>query len=521
MIKVNFLIKQLLFIAMFVGLLCSSCSKNDDDFIDNTVITEPIKQLPKINVLPENDVYGYVLDEEWEPIEGVVVSDGFNLVTTNAKGEYQFKKSNKARFVYYSTPSDYRVNTSNDRNMALFYQPLNNSTVPQQHNFFLSKLKNKEEQFLVYAIGDPQVANDAEVVRFKEETIEDIKQELAKSKLPVYGISLGDVVADKPNLFNTMKTVLGSTTMPVFTTIGNHDKTGGSPAIPRNSLSFESSFGPLDFSFNRGNVHFVVLDNVVFKNDTDYSLGFSKEQLDWLEKDLSFVSKDKLLIISYHMPIRNSSFATRSRLFDIIKDFKNIHFFAGHTHYNENYIHKVNGIEIYEHVHAATCGAWWKSTINGDGTPNGYGVYEIDGTSVKNWYYKPTKLAKEYQLRLHWGDAKFGGQYGVYTYGKTSKTLIANVWNADPSWKVEVFMNDKKLGDMVLNSSLNTDAWSLGYHLGVLNRNAANYTTTTKHLYTFEVTSPDNTLKVVATDRFGKVYTQNIITANLDDAKSY
>lgn len=522
MLNTNFFTKQLSLILLLIGISCVGCTKKTNEILpEGEIGIEEGRKLPEIDVVLGNNVYGYVLDDDMKPIKGVAVSDGYNVVLSNEKGEYQFKKSEKASFVYYSTPKDYAVNTSSDRNVALFYQALANSDLPQQHNFYLKKLTGNEDKFLVYAIGDPQVANDVEVARFRDETMDDIKQELQKTTLPVYGISLGDVVADKPNLFNSMKTVMGSLDMPVFTTIGNHDKTGGSSTTARTSHSFERSFGPLNYSFDRGNVHFVVLDNVVFKNDTDYALGFSEEQMDWLEKDLSVVPTDKLLIVTYHMPIRASQFATRSRLFDLIKGFKKIHFFAGHTHYNENYIHRVNGIEIYEHIHAASCGAWWKSTINGDGTPNGYAVYEIDDTSISNWYYKPTKLSKDYQLRLHWGDAKFGGKYGMFTYGKTARTLVANVWNADPSWKVEVYMDGNKLGDMQLNTSLNTDAWSLGYHLGMLNRNPANYTTATKHLYTFEVTNPNNTLKVVATDRFGKAYSQNLITSTLDEAIGY
>ena len=38
-----------------------------------------------------------------------------------------------------------------------------------------------------------------------------------------------------------------------------------------------------------------------------------------------------------------------------------------HTHYAENNTYDSH----YEHVHGAACGAWWHSTINTDGTPNG------------------------------------------------------------------------------------------------------------------------------------------------------
>src|SRR5690606_16847637 len=146
-----------------------------------------------------------------------------------------------------------------------------------------------------------------------------------------------------PSLFNTMKTAMGSLDMRVFTTIGNHDKTGGNSTTARNSSSFENHYGPLNYSFNRGEVHFVCLDNVVFTNNRGYDMRFSEQQIDWLEIDLSMVPKDKMLIVYYHMPIRGTNFSTRSRLFNLIKDFKEVHLMAGHTHYNENYLHQVDG----------------------------------------------------------------------------------------------------------------------------------------------------------------------------------
>lgn len=517
--------KKLIFGIISIMLLANvaiSCSKKSEDVNINPPIVDEGKKLSEINLSPENNIYGHIVDENYNPIAGVVVSDAYTVVTTNEKGEYQFKKDSNASFVFFSTPSGYQINTSSERNMAYFYQKLANNTTPQKADFILKKLETAESKFSLYAIGDPQVANQNEVNRFINETMADIQTHIAAKQNPVYGISLGDVVADQPSLFNTMKTVMGSLDMRVFTTIGNHDKTGGNSTTARNSSSFENHYGPLNYSFNRGEVHFVCLDNVVFTNNSAYGMGFSEQQIDWLEKDLSMVPKDKMLIVYYHMPIRGTNFSTRSRLFNLIKDFKEVHLMAGHTHYNENYLHQVDGKKIYEHVHAASCGAWWKSTINGDGTPNGYAVYEIEGSTIKNWIYKPTNLPEDFQLRLHWGNSSYGGNYGNFSYGKSSNTLIANVWNADPDWKIEVYQNNTKLGDMSLNSALNKDAWSLGYHLGILNRNPDNYTTATKHLYTFDL--PANLtggVKVIATDRFGRKYEQNTITTDLSSAISY
>lgn len=508
---------------LLLAFIAVGCSKSNENAPGNGKDEDP--DLPTVELVNGNDVYGYILDWDNNPVTDVVVTDGYTVVKTNDKGVYQFKKSEHARFVHYSTPAEYEITVESDnRRVPLFYRTLSASNSPQQHNFALNKRTSVDKNFVLFGLGDPQTSNQADVDRFTNETLPDIREELAAISQPVIGISLGDVVADNASLLSAMKGRLGSTSMPVFTTIGNHDKFGTSPS-PKTSDLFQNVFGPTNYSFNVGDVHFVCLDNVVFSNNTSYGMEISQEQIDWLEKDLSHVAKNKMLIVYYHMPIRGSNFSTRTQFFNLIKDFQEVRLMCGHTHYAENYIHNVSGKEIYEHIHAATCGAWWRSVINGDGTPNGYMIFQIEGASMKDWIYKPTRLSRDFQFRLHWGDMSFGGAHGYFSYGQPSNTLIANVWNADPAWKVEVFMDGQKLGNMTLRTSspLNQDAWSKGYHLGVLNRNPSNYSTTTRHLYTYQVNNPNSTLKVVVTDRFGRTYEQNHsqIVTTLETAASY
>lgn len=72
-----------------------------------------------------------------------------------------------------------------------------------------------------------------------------------------------------------------------------------------------------------------------------------------------------------------------------------------------------------------------------DGTPQGYGVYEVDGNQVK-WYYKSAGPPKDYQFR----------SYAAGTSKEFPKDIIANVWNWDKNWKVEWLENGKVMGTM-------------------------------------------------------------------------
>jgi hypothetical protein len=403
----------------------------------------------------------------------------------------------------------------------MFYSALSGAT--KRYDFTLKKLPQAETDFTLLCIGDPQVASAADVERFRNETMPDLKALVNASSKPCYGLIMGDVTGDHPELFAQMKTLMGSGKMTFFTTIGNHDKTGGDADTPRNAQAFTAVYGPLDYSFDRGNAHFVCLDNVIFTDKDSYAGGFEDRQVEWLKQDLSHVPKDKMVVVYYHIPIRNTAIKNRTPFLNAFKDFSKVHFMCGHTHYNENFV-ITSPMNIYEHIHAAACGAWWKSTVNTDGAPNGYAVYEISGTAITDWYYKPTNYNKDFQIRIHWGDTQFRGTHGYFNY-KQGGNIVANIWNADSDWKIEAYEDGEHAGNLTKLSTL-IDAWAAGYHVGVLNRNPSNYGATgngsNKHAYLHTLKNKDaRTIEIRATDGFGTVYTQTEIISDLKDAAAY
>jgi hypothetical protein len=494
------------------------CSKGDNPG------EEPDKrpQHPAITPNAGIDLYGSILDDEGKPVVGVVVSDGYNCVLTDEKGIYQMKRDPRALVVFYSTPEQYAVKeTGTVSSAASFFTSLSSD---KRYNFNLQKLPAVENNFTLLCIGDPQVTSAADIDRYKAETLPDIKSLIDASAVPCYGLVLGDTVGDQPNLFTQMRNATGSISLPYFTTIGNHDKTGGSATAPRDATAYTAVFGPVNYSWNRGKVHFISLDDVLYTNNTTYEGGLEDFQIEWLRQDLSHVAKDKMIIVYYHIPIRHTAaFKNRAAFFDLLKGFAKVHFMVGHTHYNENFL-ITNPMSVYEHIHGAACGAWWKSTVNCDGAPNGYAVYDVRGAELTNWFYKPTKYDKDFQIRLHWGDTQFGGQYGYFAYNK-GYNIVANIWNADSGWKIEAFEDGVAAGAPALLSTL-IDAWAAGYHVGVLNRVPGNYGATgsgnNKHAYLHTLKNKDaKTIEIRATDRFGKVYSQKEVISNLTTAEKY
>jgi hypothetical protein len=471
------------------------------------------------------DLYGVIVDTDGNPVSGAVVSDGFSCVLTDGRGVYQMKKSADAAFVFYSTPSGYAIRTAGSMvNAATFWADIHASS--QRYDFTLERLPAPETDFTLICIGDPQVASAAEISRFKTETVSDLKTFLAARPGPCYALVLGDVVNDHLELLSSMRTVMGALPVPYFTTIGNHDHdravTGNDAAAGR---PFEAVFGPLNYSFNRGDVHFVCLDNVIHRGPNDYTAGFTDARIEWLRQDLSHVPKSRMLIVYYHIPLRNtSSYANRAAMLNLLKGFAGVHLMAGHTHYSENFP-VTDTLSTYEHIHGAACGAWWKSTVNVDGAPNGYAVYDVKGARLSNWLYKSTGYPADFQIRLHRGDTSFGGSNGYFGYGKGANDIIANIWNADSGWTVEVYEDGRYAGVMTRLPTV-VDAFAAGYHVGVLGRVAANYGATgsgaNKHAYCHTLRDPAAAvIEVRATDCFGTEYRQSEIISDLRTAAGY
>lgn len=231
-------------------------------------------------------------------------------------------------------------------------------------------------------------------MRFKEEAGREIREYAASAGVPCYGITLGDHVNNKWTLFTNMVVALQpeQTGVPVFATIGNHDHEFPTADEKAARAKYESYFGPVDYSFNRGDVHVVSMDNVIHscKASADYEGGFTAAQYAWLKQDLSFVPKDKMVILCVHIPFRggwgtNSAHADADKYYDEVLDLLSQYEYAAimsaHTHSNINHIHTKNGKEIFEHITGTSCGAWWRSTVCTEGTPIGFGIYRIDGAA--------------------------------------------------------------------------------------------------------------------------------------------
>ena len=269
----------------------------------------------------------------------------------------------------------------------------------------LSGAERQGRVLRVALVGDPQVDNPVEMGYARRSIYRDLR---GRRDLDLC-IFLGDLVNDNMSLLPESLSVIDSLPFQSFMVPGNHDrdvyrgsKTSGSMSRPRDLSTWRKLVGYVDTSFVRGNVRFIMMNNVrhAAAGMTDYVGGFTEKQKHWLDSVLvtdvarggkmSSGSVDcsrrpsrgkvtpALTILATHIPF--SQMKGRDSVLALIPEHTRILYVSGHTHFVSR------DDSIPEVIAGATCGSWWRGVKDSDGVPSalqscgaprGYFVAEI------------------------------------------------------------------------------------------------------------------------------------------------
>lgn len=441
-------------------------------------------------------VRGRVCDDTGRPVCGVQVTDGRTIAVTDKRGGYELRTSDLADYVYYSLPSGYE-HRKYDRCVPVFYKAIDKNRADQKIDFVLDRSSRDQARHTFVVWADPLVLLKEEFSQL-EEVVADLKQTIGGYDTPVIAMSAGDNVFDRPNLIEDYKNSIAPLDIPFYHVIGNHDMDYNERSNELSDSTYCRNFGPSHYSFNVGKVHYVVLKDVFYYGDSYHYIGYvTEEQLSWLEKDLASVEKGSTVIVGLHIPTRygdspsaegvtlmRNSVMNNQALYRVLDGY-NVHIMAGHSHIQWNTLVSEH---IFEHTHGAASGAWWQGEVGLDGNPKGYTVYEIDGSDVK-WYFKGVGHDRNEQFK-------------IYTEGLN---VIANVYNYDPAWKVELYEGNKYVGEMEQYWGVDPYAEGLYPPGGNKLHGWLSYGKTS-HLFRGTISDPASEIKVVVTDRFGARY---------------
>jgi hypothetical protein len=432
-------------------------------------------------------------------VKNVLVSDGSSVVKTDNNGYYTLITDTTQKFVFVSLPSGYKVPV-NETGTAKFFHEIMPGKDEQEIHFELVPQEQPDNEHSFLVLADPQTLDMNDINLLNTETVPDVKKAVSGISHPVFGISCGDIMFDNLDLYPQYENAVKNMQIPFFQVFGNHDAEVLSKTDELSVRTFEKHFGPNYYSFNKGEIHYIVLDDVFWFGG--YIGYIAQQQLSWLENDLQHIEKGSTVVVFAHIPFyseqhirlkeggpSNTTVVTnRELLFKILEPYKS-YLICGHTHESE--FLNIGNAEL--HVGGAVCGAWWTGPICIDGTPNGYSVYTVKGNDL-SWKYKSTGKEFDHQMRLY----------------RKGNEVIANVWNANKNWKVILHSGgDKK----TMKQIMSTDPLAEELYAGEDKPNRHSWVDPmpANHLYTAEIPSGGKEITVEAFDTWGRTYTEKLI----------
>ena len=370
-------------------------------------------------------------DKGEKGIANVLVSNQREVVKTNSKGYYSLPIEDET-IIFVTKPSGYAVPLNKD-NLPQFYyihRPKGSPQLkykgieptgflPESLNFPLFKSK-ESDNFEIIVFSDPQSRKEEEIDFIRDDVIAELIGTNA-----VFGITLGDIMFDNLSFYDKYNELVAQIGIPFYNVPGNHDQNYDLQDDHYSLETFKSHFGPSYYSFDYGEVHFIVFDDVEWlgtddKGKSHYRGMIGEKQLQWLNNDLNFVPQNKLIVFTMHIPFytilsdsESDNVVDKEKLFKLIKDRKYLLALAGHNHTLEHHFLDNNvgwkGISpLHQIICATICGSWFGGpkdergipiATQEDGVPNGYHILKFDGNKYSE-QYKPASKSSNYQLRI-------------------------------------------------------------------------------------------------------------------------
>lgn len=543
---------------MTAALMCATAANAQSTYKSNL----PVKPGKGVTVAGTVECDG-------KPVAGVTVSDGYEVTKTNKKGAYYLKSKKQNPQVFISTPSGYEA--YRDDVVPQFWADF---TLPadqyERHDFRLKKVDNKNHAMLF--LTDIHLANERNDVEiFSDEYVERLRKEVKRLNdegKPVYTVHMGDGTWDMywyahNYPIGELRNTLNAADYPTafYNVMGNHDNDGATPSGEgvdfRASLPYQKAFGPRYYSFNIGDVHYVVLDNIEYINTPlehhsypgipgkrNYHENFTQEQLDWLRKDLADVPYDTPVVIGAHCPIlrwaKNDGSAYKFKpeekstreLLDILKPYKDVHSFTGHSHKQCLVRMPKEEQNFIDHNISGTCASWWRTRATGlknlcpDGTPAAFELFTADGKDLK-WDHIPYEYdadreffawdmnqVKDYFAKSAEMQA-FLKNYPKWTdYSNVPDNYVyVNLWAWDPEGKLTIKENGKELPVEIVTEE--NPLYTLSYMvrntiwLNIVENKG--YQKPRKfQLFRAQTSSPDTPVEISWTDTFGKEHKETL-----------
>lgn len=320
--------------------------------------------------------------------------------------------------------------------------------------------------FTLRVIGDVQVSNVQEVEYASRSLFPELMQPAPKGQ-HVVNLFLGDQTNTDLSLAPVVQQMIGCLPDPSYTVLGNHDRDLSDPAIAQDS-TYRANFGAPYYSFDQGNVHFMVLNNVYATGRKSYRGHIPADQLEWLRQDLAHTSNKRQMVVAMHIPAYFTDNAdTLYQVFEQ-RGCRDLLILSGHLHQVGRKVEtRPSGLTVHELCAGASCGFWWVGERDSEGipaatqqcgTPRGYFLFDFDKHGYR-FRFKGINRDDAQQMSVYVPGIDSLDQYVDTLSVRPVGTVYATVYGACDS--TEVYCR------------LDNGTWIRGRHVNVMDANVA------------------------------------------------
>lgn len=375
-----------------------------------------------------------VRDKGEKGIRNVCVSNGDTVVVTSRDGGFSIN-AGVGQGIFPVLPSGYGFAGGAVYNTNFRY--VENASDASGTDFALVSRPAKTS-FRVAAVGDVQVIDHNEL-SFANRTV---FAELAGRSDIDFGIVLGDMVNDKPELFGDIRDAVEKMPFGSWTVAGNHDR---AEKQQRDFDAYNRMFKTGDYAFCYGDVYFLVFNNIQPDNTviSGYRGYLTERQKRFLQNMLRVIPRDKLIVISQHIPL--CYYRDREEIVDMLGERK-VLVLSAHAHRVMKFVYAGN---ICEQVVGSPCGMFWRGERGYDaipgalqdcGSPRNYFTVDFSGTDY-TLSYKGIGMDASVQSHV-WIKGEEEVDDGAEGFTDiTQGTVIANIFGGGKETLVEMSVN--------------------------------------------------------------------------------
>lgn len=269
-------------------------------------------------------------------IRGVSVSDGLNVVETDARGAYSIQVDPARRItsmVWATVPSGFGVPT-NEYNTPQFYRKLEGLAAGEERRQDIGLLRDprsKDANFSFINVADVHVFDKPSYLNNRELFAAQIRQLNEVTGEPAFVLIAGDLFLDATEgEYREYLPAAATSRLPIWTSVGNHDISFWNGSTYKERLEpYRRHIGPEWYSFDYGDRHFVLLEDW---------LGFQEpDQLQWLRADLAQNARKKQVVLVTHIQLNapDTRESGTAAYVDLMSDYDTRLALSGHTHVND------------------------------------------------------------------------------------------------------------------------------------------------------------------------------------------